>query len=653
MVKESGFQNQIREDTKIPLQADQRQKKTVYQSPTGEMKANQRWWVVEDETTIHKHVHAVVEDILTNLAVRRRMNYFFAALYNDTGAAFMASRNVNLYYNRTALDGNAMLNSRMTLNVLQNCIDTAASMIAKNKPKPQFITDGAKGYNTKMKAKKLTKYVEGVFDKMKIYTVCQRIFIDACIYGTGAVKLFEEDGELKAENLFIEELLIDDLEGMHEKPMQIHQRKYIPRDVLCAQFPDYEEEILAAQQVSGGSATFSTADIIPVIESWHLKSSKKAKDGMHTITIENCTLFCEEYTKDYYPIIFFRWANQTLGFWGRGICHEIWKLQRELDLILQTIQHAQKLVGGPVIAVESGSNITEDHITSNRLAKIVEYTQTPPTYLLPPIVQPELYEHAKYLEDRMYKICGVSQSNAQGTKPEGVKSGTAIREVSDIAQGRFELVGQHWEELFLDLAKMIVDMSTDLSKENKSLSIMTTDKSGAKRINFKDCIADMEDYELQLFPVSGLPSTPVGRLDQLMDYAQAGYLSREQVMDIVNFPDLEDTVSLETAALHVTQEILSNIKEKGEYLPPGPYMDLELSYRMVCLEIDRSQLQGVEEDHIDLLRKWANAIVDLRTQAQQQMPQQQVQNNAGTVSQVAPGVAPQQAQPQQTMQQGQ
>lgn len=642
----------------MPLQGDQSKKKTIYQNPVKDTSgAARRWWLAEPES-IHKHVNAVTEDILTNLAVRRRMNYFFAALYNDTGAAFMASRNVNLYYNRTALDGNAMLNSRMTLNVLQNCIDTAASMIAKNKPKPQFVTDGAKDYATKVKGKKMTKYMEGVFDKMKIYTVMQKVFVDACIYGTGAVKIFEEDGELKAENLFIEELLIDDLEGMHEKPMQIHQRKYIPRDVLCAQFPEFEEEIMAAQQISGGTATFSTADIIPVIESWHLKSGKKAKDGMHAITIENCTLFSEEYKKDFYPILFFRWANQTLGFWGRGICHEIWKLQRELDSILQTIQQAQKLISGPVVAVESGSNISEDHLTSNRLAKIVEYSVTPPTYLLPPTVQPELYEHAQYLEDRMYKICGVSQSNAQGTKPEGVKSGTAIREVADIAQGRFELVGQHWEEAFLDIARIILDLSADLYKDDKSLSVLAKDKNGAKRINFKDVISDMDDFDLQLFPVSGLPSTPAGRLDQLMDYAQAGYLSKEQVMDIVDFPDLEDSTSLETASLHLTQEILSNIKEKGEYMAPGPYMDLELSYRMVCLEIDRSQLQGVDEDNIELLRKWANAIVDLKNQAAAQVPAPQQQVNAGTPSQqgsaqVAANMVSQGAPQTQPMTQGQ
>lgn len=622
----------------MPLQANQKTKKTIYQSPDKDPKSIKRWWLA-DKDDIHNHVSPVVEDLLTNLSIRRRMNYYFAALYNDTGAAFMASRNVNLYYNRTALDGNAMLNSSMSLNVLQNCIDTAASMIAKNKPKPQFLTDGAKDYGTKMRGKKLTKYVEGVFDKMKIYTVMQKVFIDACIYGTGAVKLFHEDGELKAENLFIEEILVDDLEGMHEKPMQIHQRKYIPRDVLCVQFPEFEEQIMAAQQVSGGTATFSTADIIPVVESWHLKSGKKAKDGKHAVTIENCTLFSEEYEKDYYPIIFFRWANQTLGFWGRGICHEIWKLQRELDLILQIIQRSQRLIGGPIVAVESGSNISEEHITSNKLAKIIEYTVTEPKYLVPPIVQPELYEHVQYLEDRMYKICGVSQANATGTKPKDVESGSAIREVADIAQGRFEIVGQHWEETFIDIARMSVDMLADIYSDNKSLSVMTKDKSGAKRIDFKDAVTDMEDYELQLFPVSGLPSTPAGRLDQLMDYANNGYLSKEQVMDVVDFPDLEDTVSLETASLHLTQEILSNIKEKGQYMAPGPYMDLDLSYRMVCLEIDRSQLQGVEEDNINMLRRWANAVQDLKNTANSQLQPQQMQANAGTASQA--GAMPQ------------
>ena len=614
----------------MPIQADQRRTVVINSDKKDLIKASYRWWD-EEHDKIFKGVFGVCDDILLNLSVRRRMNYFFAALYNDTGASFMASRNTNLYYNRTALDGNAVLNSSMTLNVLQNVIDTAASMISKNKPKPQFLTDGSKDYSTKVKGKLLTKYVAGVFDEMKIYQIMKRVFLDACIYGTGAIKLFEEDGKLKAENLFIEELLIDDLEGMHEKPTQIHQRKYIQRDILIANFPKYKDKIESASQISPGSATFSTADIIPVIESWHLKSGKKAKDGMHAVCIENCTLFSEEFKKDYYPIFFFRWAHQTLGFWGRGITHEIWKLQRELDIILQTIQRAQRLISGPIIAVESGSNIAESHLTSNKLAKIIEYSNNPPQYLLPPIVQPELYQHAQYLEDRMYKVTGVSQSTATATKDPSLKSAVAIREQADQNVGRFECVAQDYEDIFLDLARAVVDMSDDLD----SPSTLIDNKGAATRIDFASAKADLEDFKLQLFPISGLASTPAGRLDQLMDYAQAGYLSKEQVMDVVDFPDLEDTTSLETASIHLTQEILSNIKEKGEYMPPGVYLNLQLAFRMACLEVDRAQLQGVEEDNIDLLRKWADAVQDLITQSTPPPQPTTIQSpNAGTPNQL-------------------
>src|ERR1017187_2866277 len=378
-------------------------------------RANHRWWLMSDEN-VYEGVFQVTNVLLMNLNIRRRMNYFFSTLYNDIGAAFTASQNVNLYYNRTALDGNAISSSRITVNVLQNVIDTATAMIAKNKPKPQLVTDGAKDYATKVKGKKATKYVEGVFDEAKIYKIMQRVFQDACIYGTGFVKLLEEDNKIKAEWVYIEQMLIDDLEGMEQLPRQIHQRKYVQRDVLIETFakndPELRQKIMDATQVAGGAAAFSTADIIPVIESWHLRSGKKAKDGKRTICIETATLLAEEYKKDYFPIFVFRWNNQTLGYWGRGICHEIWKEQIEMDTLLRLVQQSMRLVGGPMIAVESGSNISEQHITSNRVAKIVEFTVTAPSYLTPPTVQPEIFEHIQYLEDRMYKVTGVSQANA-------------------------------------------------------------------------------------------------------------------------------------------------------------------------------------------------------------------------------------------------
>jgi hypothetical protein len=614
----------------MPVQADQSRRKTVFVNTGKEaVRRPHRWWLDKPEDAF-KGVFAVCEDILTNLAVRRRMNYFFAAIYNDTGAGFMASRNQNLYYNRTALDGNAMLNSNISLNALQNCVDTATALIAKNKPKPQFVTDGSTDYDERCRGEALTKYVGGVFDEAKLYQKAQTVFRDACVYGTGFLKLLEVDGKLQAENLFIEEILIDDLEGMHEAPLQIHQRKYRQRDELIAEFPEFEEEIRGAEQISGGTATFSTADIIPVIESWHLRSGKKAKDGVHAICIQNCTLFHEKYTKDYYPIIAFRWARQTLGYWGRGICHEVWKLQRELDIVLQTIQRSQRLVGGPIIAVEDSSGVQEDHITNNKIAKIVTFSQTPPSILTPPCVQPELYQHAQYLEQRIYNVTGVPQTNAQGTKDPTLKSAVAQREAMDEKQGRFQLVAQQWEEMFLELAKIIVDMSADLAKDNPDLHVLANGSDGAERIDFKKAAIDMERCRLQCFPVSGLPSTPAGRLDQLMDYAQAGYMSREQVMDVVDWPDLHGATDLALAPYRYIQKVLSRMKRDGEFTEPDEYMNLSLAYQMACQEVGLAETQHVKAANVDLIRRFADAVKQkMDAASQQQASAQQQQGMAG------------------------
>lgn len=629
----------------MPIQGDQRNKQVIYANNSNEViKASHRWWKEPDEK-LYNSVWRVCDDVLTNLATRRRMNYYFGCLYSGTGASFMASKFTNLYYNRTALDGNVMLNSALTLNAIQSAIDTVASLVAKNKPKPQFLTDEADSYNTKLRGERLTDYTAGVFDECHIYETMQKVFVDACIYGTGIVKLMPKDGRIKAERIFIEEMLIDDLEGMHDEPMQIHQRKYIPRDILLEMFPDFEEEILACSQVSGGTGTFSTADVIPVIESWHLKSGKKAKDGKHSVCIENATLLAEDYTKDYYPFVFFRWADEPLGFWGRGVCHETWKLQRELDILLQTIQNVYRRISGPVLAVENGSNIQEAHLTSNKLVKIIEYTTTKPEYILPPMIQPEMYDQIKYLEEKIFSISGVSQQAAEGKKDPEVKSAVAIRETTDLASGRFELVAQRYETTFLTLADMVVDMSADLPEAK----VMVANNSGSGQVlDFKQAKVDRDSYKLQLFPVSGLPSTPAGRLDQLMDYAQMGLITNAQLMDIVDFPDLRDTTSLDTAPLHLVQQILSNIKEQGKrgYIPPSPYMDLQLAYRLVCLEVDRATLQKVDADNVQLLRDWADQCHDLLVASTPQqpavappnlMPQQQMA--PGNV-QPQPGAAP-------------
>jgi hypothetical protein len=132
-----------------------------------------------------------------------------------------------------------------------------------------------------------------------------------------------------------------------------------------------------------------------------------------------------------------------------------------------------------------------------------------------------------------------------------------------------------------------------------------------------------------------------------MDYATAGYVSREQVMDIVDWPDLRGTTDIALAPYRMIQRVLSDIKEHGKAAKPDAYMNLQLAYQLACQEVGLATLDNVKHDRVQMIRDFADetkAMMDDLT-AQQSQAQQQ----AGMVAQQQMGTAAQagQAQPPQ------
>ena len=613
--------------------------KTVYANKK-DIPPQNRWWLAEEEETFAS-VFAICNTIESQLQTWRFQCRMYRFLYGNPEAFFTP------YSPNAMMNGGSASNSRkFQVNVVQSCIDTAGSMIAKNQPKPQFLTLGEDNYAEQSKAKLLTKYVDGVFDSCgdngkDIYGVMKKVFLDAALTGTGALKIHIQEGKVKCEWIMPDELIIDNMEGLRETPTQIHRRKFIARDELVYQYPEHELEITQSSQETTYSANNQVNNLVEVIESWHLKSGKKAKDGRHTICCNQVTLLSEQYDKDFYPIVFFRWAERPHGFWGRGIAEELCGIQMRINEILRIIQLSQELIAVPVIFIENGSLVQSDHMATNDVARIVEYTGAPPNIVTPGAVSPELYTHVDWLIQQAYQICGVSQANANGTKPPEVKSGAAIREVADMASGRFELIGQEWERCFITAAKIIVNLSADLYKEDKNLTIKMRDRKFLKEIKWKDVALDEDEFGIRVFPISGLPSTPAGKMDQLMDYVQAGWIDKDFAMQLINFPDLDDYVNLETAPLELTRKILSKIVNEGEYIPPTPALNLQLSLSIANLEILRAQVDGVEDEKVQMLQNWIDQVNDLITMSQppppppqqgQGIPPQSSQNPGGPQS---------------------
>ena len=571
-----------------------------------------RWWLA-NKKNLYQELFAYVSKLDSRQQYRVADNLTFARLYGNYDHvgldAFNYSRAVSTYN----------VTNRVTLNVVQSMVDTVVSKVTKNKPKATFLTSGG-DFSLQSKAKKLTKFVEGIFSFTDFYQLAALAFKDSCIFGTGCLKIFVENGEIKAERVFIGEIKIDDIESYYGKPRQVHQEKWLPKDVVKAMFPGFELEIDNAsypdektfQNVQGSRLK----DMVRVIESWHLPSGPNAKDGKHTICISTATLLDEPYYKDYFPFVFFRWNTRPVGFFGQGLAEQLQGIQLEMNKILRTIQVSMHLVSVPKLLVEASSKIVSSHL-NNRIGGVIKYAGTPPQYAPLGGIPGELFSHLDRLFSRAYEIAGVSQLAAQSQKPAGLDSGKALREFNDLETERFMSVAKRYEKCFMDAAEIMIETAKDLYELKGDYKVKAKDGKFIDTISWKDVNMDADKYMMQIFPTSALSSTPAARLADVQDLLAAGFIDKEDALKLLDFPDLEAAMNLLNADSNNLERLIETMMDEGKYFPPEPYQNLENAVRKVQQAYLLYRMQGAPEDRLELLRQFMEDCQNLIEKAAQ------------------------------------
>ncbi|MAC53486.1 MAG: hypothetical protein CME31_13180 [Gimesia sp.] len=579
------------------------------------MDYNQRWWEAS-RTNLFSDVFAYLKALNDKQDYTTALNLVYARLYG----------NYQMYgldaYNYARVETSAASN-RVTLNVIQNMIDTVVSKITKNKPRATFLTSGG-DFSLQSKAKKLTKFVEGIFSYTEFYDKAAFAFLDSCIFGTGCIKIFEENGQIKTERVFINEIKIDDNEAFYSKPRQLHQEKMMNKEVLKQMFPDYAALIDQASDTYNKFATppyGDGADLVRVIESWHLPSGEEAKDGKHTICISNATLLDEKYEKDYFPFVFFRWGLKPVGFWGRGLAEELQGIQLEMNKILRTIQVSMHLVSIPKLLVEASSKIVSAHL-NNKIGGVIKYAGTPPQYAPLGGIPGELFAHLDRLYQRAYEIAGISQLAAQSLKPAGLDSGKALREFNDLETERFMATAQRYEKTFMNAAEIMIDMAKDINEREGDFKVKVKDGKFVDTIPWKDVNMDADKYMMELYPTSALSNTPAARLADVQDLLAAGFISKEDALKLLDFPDLEASMNLLNSDATNLERIIETMMDKGDYFPPEPYQNLENAIRKVQQAYLMYRTQGAAEDRLELLRQYMEDCQNLLIKAQTPSPEQ-------------------------------
>lgn len=571
-----------------------------------------RWWL-QPEDEVFRHVQGIVNALDLRHASRLLNNLRWVKFYDVMGAV---SRRGGVSGRLMPAVGFGYYGSRSyncTLNVVESCIDTAAARIAKSRPLPEIVTSNGE-FKQQKKAKLLTKYLAGVIGELEVHDKAQRCFVDACIFGTGALKLFIEDGKICAKRVLIDDIIVDEEEGRDDDVRQLHQRGHANRNVLMELYPEHADKIrVAPSDLPGQTMSPISEDRVAVTESWHLPSAEGAGDGLHVICAANCTLFCEKWEHSWFPFAFLRWKPRPLNFYGMGLAEQLAPIQLEINQVCTRIIESIDQVSRPTTFIAAGQNIIPQHIA--KMPGAVVRTNGPPSQAVmfsnPPAQAAEVYEWLENLYNKAYAITGISQMSAQSQKPAGLNSGAALRTFEDIETGRFELTSQRYEDFFCTAAEIILALSKQLYESGVKVQAKVADRKFLETIDWKDAELKPDEFEMQVFSVSSLPNSPAGRMQAITEYMQAGFIEKTKALQLLNFPDLEGEVDLQVAALDNAKMVVDRIRWEGIYTVPTTLMDLNACMVLAHNAYLEATTMDTPERHLDLL---ANFIADCQQQ---------------------------------------
>lgn len=568
------------------------------------------WWKAENDDEMAASVESTIKFMQQHQGGRLDQLTSATKLY---GTSYASSSLGASFSRSSSVTQNA--NTRISYNLCASVVDTLQAKMAKNKITPVFCTDGGT-WGMQKKSRDLSKFIEGCFYQQDVHRKIAYAFRDAAIWGDGLLYTYHNGENICIERVLPHELVVDMVESLATEPSQLHRVRVMDRDRLLYMFQDDEEKmefIRSAAPISyqeiGGSAT--SADLVAVAESWHLKSGPDSDDGLRVMTIGDKLLWKEEWARDYFPFARISYSKEPLGYWGRGACERLQNLQGEINMLMILDQRSRRMMGSFKVLLENGSKVVSQHL-NNDVGAIIHYTGTPPQYVVPPPIDASNSEKINDLIAKGYQQEGVSQLSASSVKPMGLDSGKALRAYDDIEADRQLFIGQELETFCLQITRQFVDEAKDVYKSKKSIQVTFPSGRFMETIDWKDIQLDEDKYVLKAFPVSSLADDMSGRLSEVQELAQAGMISPRTARKLMRTPDLEMSDNLANAAedfiCKSIEEIIDNEKYDREEFKPDSTVDLQLAKQLVLQYINYCKFQNAPQKVLNLLRDYSNDV---------------------------------------------
>lgn len=516
-------------------------------------------------------------------------------------------------------------------NVVGSSVETLTNKVGRNKPWMLFLTDGG-DFSARMAGKKKSRFIDGVWHATNTYRLSRQMFTDALTYGDGFIKATKSlDGEEICHDVVLgDELLVDPWDAIYfgRWPRSLIQRTFISKDELLAVFGDDPNTRLAIETAPGsyqGPMWFGTPEtqhqsMVAVLEGWKLPDPD-GTPGKHVLCIsDRVALVNEPYKSKRFPFVKLSCVSAGRGFWNIGIPEILGPFQANINKTQAVIDACQDRMAAGRWLVPTGSGVTDDALGRKAGGVIRHQPGMPPQFIVPQAVPAELYKHLEDTIERAYKRVGISELAAQAMKPAGLNSGEALRAFESAESERYVTLGMQLEDALVDLAELDLELAEEIRPK-----VLAPRRGGVDIIDWSDLKGLANDKAiLKAFPISSLPTSPAGRLQRAAEMFQTGQISRDDYLRIIDYPDTEAVIELNTASRDVIDWMLDRIVEDGEFESPEPYQDMSMA--IVCAQnrYNRERILGCPEDRLELLRRFMDAAKQVQSKSQGQIAAPQV-----------------------------
>lgn len=551
---------------------------------------------------------------------------------------------------RDALGGIGVAPDPSGYNVIQSITDTSVSRLVQNRIRPLILTENGNA-EQQQQSEALQKVVEGTFWDAKIYgDLGEHVCFDGHLFDAGGVKVYPDYAGKRPvlDRIDPSRFMVSARESQLGKPHSAYYYDAIDRSQLLAMFRDAGEDVLEAIREAknaprelhhGKDEEF--VDDVEIFEAWHLPSSSVDRndptawglndhgefdpklnpghDGRRVLCIEGKVLIEEPWPFPYFPVAWFKPMRKRRSYWSRSVPEMFAGPQAMLDDIARNVAEIMHFHSHPKLVVWRNAKLNTSKITNSN--KSILESNVPPQQAIYHIVAQSVPGEYLSREKEIIAWCekqyGLNDMAMTGQKPAGIDHAPGMQHLSDELSARHTTKMHAWELFHTDLAQLIIDCHRMLDqycrRNGEDYKVIFGGDRELEEIDFKKADLGSAVYRVKCWPTNLLPQTPAAKANKLIEWMQAGILTAEQALTMVDHPDVESLIGDHVAKRDNIEKKLTKLLGGApfEECIPHPYMDLELCLSIASSRLNQLETKGYTDKDLDKVRKFYEAAQKL------------------------------------------